>query len=249
MVLSLEQKLAKNARRVEQRASARAAKKAQPRAGVREELVSSLVCSVIKKVIQKAKARGRTSAWNSNNPERRKKRDLNYHQANKKAASDAGLSYAEWMGKKKEENSKKEPYDANRRIKERKKTDFEFLIVSRMRTRLGEFMKLTNGTKAAGTMELVGCSQTQLVQHLQSQLPEGESLDDKSTDHIFAMTLYDMTCPDEQRRCMNYTNLQPMKLSGVGGNTSKGNSLPSLQLAQRVSRDCWPAAISEDDLN
>ena len=110
-------------------------------------------------------------------------------------------------------------------------------------------MKLTNGTKAAGTMELVGCTKKQLLEHLQSQLPEGADLKDYSIDHIFPMSMYKMDCPEEQRRCMNYTNLQPMKLYGIGGNVSWGNTPPSLLLAQRVSRDCWPASISEGDLN
>jgi hypothetical protein len=249
MALSQEQKLHKNSKRVEQKKAAKEARLSTPREGAREDLVSKLVVSVIKKVVQKAKARARTRKWKSDDPERARQRDKDNYESAKKAAQDAGISYAEFLELRKEENSTKDAYDANRRIKERKASDPEFLVVSRLRTRLGEFMKLSNGTKAAGTMDLVGCTKKKLLDHLTSQLPAGESLQENSIDHIFPMSRYKMDDPDEQRRCMNYTNLQPLRMYGIGGNSSKSNSLPPLELALRVSRDCWPASISESDLN
>lgn len=247
--LTEDQKLRKNELRVKQRAEAAAKRRSTRREGAREEVVSNLISSIIKKVVQKAKARGRTMQWKQENTDRVLQKNKDEYAANKAAAKSAGLSYEDWKAARKEKNKSKEPYDANRRHKERRASDVEFLIVTRLRTRLTEFMRLTNGTKAFGTMELVGCTQKFLVSYLQDQLPTGQMLKDYSIDHIFPITAYDMTCPEEQRRCMNYTNLQPIPLSGIGGNTSKGNHLPHLQLASRVSRNCWPASLSESDLN
>jgi hypothetical protein len=243
------QKLRKNELRIKKRAEIKAAQRSTPREGAREAVVSKLVSSAIKKVVQKAKARARTQRWKLDNPTRGRQKDKDYYVANKAAASSVGVSYKDWRVARKDSRSSKPPYDANRRNKERKATDMEFLAVTRLRTRLGEFMKLSNGTKAAGTISLVGCSKAHLVRHLESQIPSGTSLKDYSIDHIFPMSMYKMDDPAEQRRCMNYTNLQPMKLYGIGGNVSWGKTPPSLQLAQRVSRDCWPASISESDLD
>lgn len=248
MALTEAQKLAKNNARKDARTAKRLAKLTVPRDGAREELVHRLVASVIKKVTQRAKARTRSATWKTENLERKKQTDRTAYAANATIAKAQGKTYKSWREERVEENKTKEPYDANRRHKERKQTDPQFLIVTRLRTRLGEFMKLTNGTKAAGTMELVGCTKEYITTYLQQQLPDGESLKDYSIDHIFPMSMYDMTDPAEQRRCMHYTNLQPMKLYGIGGNVSWGNRPPSLELAGRVARDCWPAAITEADL-
>lgn len=249
MALTEVQKQRKNELRVQKRAAAKAARISTPRDGARESLVSKLVTSVIKSVVQKAKARGRMAQWKLENGDRKRKGDKDYHSATKVAASEAGVTLAEFKESRKEKNAAKPGFNRNEHNKRRRLSDDTFLVVTRLRTRLGEFMKLTNGTKAAGTMQLVGCSKDKLLDHLRAQLPEGETLQQNSIDHIFPMSLYDMTCPDEQRRCMNYTNLRPLKLYGVGGNASIGNTLPALDLARRVSRDCWPASISETDLN
>jgi len=242
------QKSTKNKLRRDAKAAKRLAKLTVPRDGAREELVRRLVVSVMKKVVQRAKARTRTARWAKENPERKRQTDRTAYVANAAAAKAQGVTYEAWSEKRAEQNRSKEPYDANRRHKERKQTDPQFLVCSRLRTRLGEFMKLKNGTKAAGTMELVGCTKEYITTHLQRQLPDGESLKDYSIDHIFPMSMYDMADPVEQRRCMNYTNLQPMKLCGIGGNASCGSRPPSLELARRVARDCWPATITEADL-
>lgn len=248
MALTQDQKLRKNESRVRQRAIAKAKRLSKPREGARESLVTKLVTSAIKKVVQKAKARGRTKQWKTDNSEKSKQNDKEYYEEQKRLASLSGKSYTEFISDRKIKNSEKAPYDANTRIKERKIEDIEFLIVTRLRTRLGEFMKLTNGTKAAGTMELVGCRKDQLIDHLQKQIPKGESLDDYSIDHVFPMSMYNMKDTEEQKRCMNFTNLQPLKLYGIGGNVSKGDSMPPWELAQKVSRSCWPQSVSEDDL-
>lgn len=249
MALTEEQRRLKNEQKVKERAKARAERISTPRDGAREMLVSKLTQSAIRKVIQKAKARARTQKWKADNPRHNHRTATDYYRRCKEAADAAGMSYEDWKAERHTRTLLKDPYDANARHKERSLSDPQFLIVTRLRTRLGEFMKLTNGTKAAGTMQLVGCTQQHVVCHLQSQIPPGESLNDYSIDHIFPMSMYNMECPEEQRRCMNWTNLQPMKLYGIGGNVSWGKAPPSLELAQKVSRDCWPASISESDLH
>ena len=249
MVHTNEQKKRRNAKRRAERAASRAHRTTTPRDGARELLVSKLVASAVRRVVQLAKARHRTNQWIKTNASKKREADAARYEDVKNRARVSGLSYKDFKNMQRCINSVKDRYNASRRHKERKLVDEEFLVSSRLRTRLGEFMKLKNGTKAAGTMQLVGCSKAFLVNHLKSQIPEDALLKDFTVDHIFPMASYDMTCPEEQKRCMNYTNLQPLKGSGINGNSSKGASLPSLRDASRVARDCWPCSISECDLH
>jgi hypothetical protein len=187
--------------------------------------------------------------WTLQNTERKKQSDKKHYEHTKHEAAKANVSYGDYCTKRATKTRAKGSYDKNGRNRERRANDTQFKIRCNLSTRLREFLRLTNGTKACGTMKLVGCTQDFLIKHLESQLLDGENLKDYSIDHIFPMGLYLMDSAEEQMKCMNYTNLRPQKLYGIGGNTSKGNSLPTLKLAQTVSRNCWPTSICENDLN
>ena len=90
-----------------------------------------------------------------------------------------------------------------------------------MRSRLN--LALKNNSKSGSTMALVGCTITELWNHLESQFTAGM---DKTNygiweiDHIIPCDAFNLSRPEEQRRCFNYRNLQPMWGSE---NSSKGN--------------------------
>ena len=237
-----------NEQRKEARAAAAKKRFETPNEGAREKLVTALVGGIVKRLLWRcrrndarrgksdAKSRARTAAWNA---------------ALKKEAREHGETQREAYQRRKREKEFKQPnvfYNAQERHKQRIKEDVAYKTSINLRTRLGEFMRLSNGKKAEGTMQLVGCSKEQLVNHLQSQLPEGAVLAEYSTDHIFPMTRYDASDPEQQKMMMHFSNLQPMKLYGKGGNVSKGNKLPTLTEAMKVERWAWPSNVSEKDL-
>jgi len=133
----------------------------------------------------------------------------------------------------------------NSRKRERRKTDEHFLAVSRLRCRLANTVRVKGVKKRAKTGELYGCSCEQLVAHLKSQLPVGSKLNDYEIDHIFPMARYKLDTLDDQKRCMNWTNLHPLTKSD---NQSKKAKLPSKRMARKVKRDCWPIGVTEEDL-
>lgn len=237
-----------NRERREARATAAHLRFTVPREGAREELIHKLVSGCIRRLLHRKrnnianKARGnpngaaRTAAW---------------HAQKRKEAEERGMTYKELLAERKRQHAEKPVTFSNpdARHKERIATDPAYKITCNLRTRLGEFMRLKNGTKAVGTMELVGCSQVELLAHLQRQIPKGESLLDYSTDHIFPMSRYDATDPEEQRMMMHYSNMQPLKLTGKGGNISKNNRLPTKAVAARVERWAWPPGIDEAQLD
>ena len=62
-------------------------------------------------------------------------------------------------------------------------------------------------------MKLCGCSLEKLKQHLESQFTEGMTWDNKGdwhVDHIKPCASFDLTNPEEQKKCFHYTNLQPL---------------------------------------
>ncbi len=64
-------------------------------------------------------------------------------------------------------------------------------------------------------MKLVGCSLEDLRNHLESYFAEGMSWDNWGyygwhIDHIIPCCSFDLTKPEEQKKCFHYSNLQPL---------------------------------------
>lgn len=88
----------------------------------------------------------------------------------------------------------------------------EFRILQALRTRVGE--AVSGKTRAAArTIELVGCSLPDLRQHLEAQFSTGMTLENYGAwhvDHKCPCAAFDLTDPEQQRRCFHYSNLQPL---------------------------------------
>jgi hypothetical protein len=78
----------------------------------------------------------------------------------------------------------------------------------RMRKALKRF------TKCGRTYEIIGCSPAQIKLHLESQWSPEMNWENYGTywqvDHIIPCARFDLSKPEEQRRCFHYTNLQPL---------------------------------------
>ena len=84
-----------------------------------------------------------------------------------------------------------------------------YRLKSCLRSRLTQAVSKKYGS----TMELVGCSIDNLIQHLESQFMEGMTWDNYGewhVDHIRPCASFDLSCVKQQRECFHYTNLQPL---------------------------------------
>jgi len=98
-------------------------------------------------------------------------------------------------------------------------------------------VKNNSGKKAFGSIYLLGCSIAHARQHLESQFLPGMTWENHSTDgwhidHIKPCASFDLTDPEQQKRCFHYTNLQPLWATD---NLSKGKKIdwqPQRQSAQ-----------------
>jgi hypothetical protein len=83
------------------------------------------------------------------------------------------------------------------------------------------------GSKSANTESLTGCSSAELVAWLKAKFQPEMTMENYGSywhvDHAIACAKFDLTKPEEQRKCFHYTNLQPLE---GGENISKGD-------------DCW----------
>jgi len=105
--------------------------------------------------------------------------------------------------------------------KNRKRKDINFKILCNLRIRICDAIR--NHIKSKSTKKLIGCSVEQLKQHLESQFKPGMSWSNYGKwhiDHIRPCVSFDLSKPEEQRKCFHYTNLQPL---WAKDNLSKGS--------------------------
>ena len=168
-----------------------------------------------------------TAKWRAKNKERRKENHAKWYAENKERKKEAN---AKWRAKNKErrketnakwraENREK----ITKQAKQRYYSDINFRLVNVLRARIR--MAIKNGYKSAKTIELLGCSIEEVKSHLESQFTEGMTWDNHGEwhiDHIIPCASFDLTDPEQQKKCFHYTNLQPLWASE---NMSKGARL------------------------
>ena len=184
---------------------------------------------IIGKVLTEARSRDRANAWGKANRKRQnvtvkrwKDNNREPHLSRTKAYNDAHSQQAL-------------DYQRNRRL-----TDAEFVVKTRMRARLAYALKRKDGSKSASTFELVGCTPDQLKDYLQK---DGLCILENEVDHVFPIAAYNVC--DQQSSYMHYTNTQ---LIPKIENRNKSNKLPTKAMAAKVDRSCWPDGITEDML-
>ena len=100
----------------------------------------------------------------------------------------------------------------NKKHKIRNKIDFNYKMRRNLSSRV--YSALKNSVKSASTMKLIGCSVDDLWNHLESKFKPWMTKENYGlwhVDHVKACAKFDLTCPEQQRVCFHYTNLQPME--------------------------------------
>lgn len=101
--------------------------------------------------------------------------------------------------------------------RERLKTDVEYNLKRRTKTRirngLAYFVKGLR--KDRGTVELLGCSLSQFKEHIEKQFTKDMNWDEFlkgriHLDHIKPIASFNLSDIEEQKKCFNYKNVQPL---------------------------------------
>jgi len=96
---------------------------------------------------------------------------------------------------------------------EKRKNDPIFKLICNMRSRMYDFLLGRKIRKNNLTFEIIGCSPIELKKHLENQFPDGmnwENYGKWHIDHIRPCSSFDFSIPEEQFKCFNYKNLQPL---------------------------------------
>lgn len=115
-------------------------------------------------------------------------------------------------------------YQKNNQHKKRHKynTDPNFRLRRVLSARVTDAIKNQATTKAYKTIELIGCTVDEARVHLENQFVKGMSWDNYKEweiDHIIPCAFFDLSDPEQQKKCFHYTNLQPLWATD---NRSKG---------------------------
>jgi hypothetical protein len=103
--------------------------------------------------------------------------------------------------------------EINKSLKKYKDKTPSYRMAHNLRTRLGMFLK--GKTKYYKMEELLGCSFTFFQEYITSLFSEGMGFENYGRwgwhlDHKVPCESFDLTNPEEQKKCFHYTNLQPM---------------------------------------
>lgn len=97
--------------------------------------------------------------------------------------------------------------------KTRRYEDPTYKLSCTLRTRIGDIFS-RDTKKVTGTVELLGRDFKFVRDWLQSQFIDGMTLENHGEiwhiDHVLPCAKFDMVDGEEQRKCFNWTNLQPM---------------------------------------
>jgi hypothetical protein len=101
--------------------------------------------------------------------------------------------------------------EINLKRKLRRERDLNFKLRHYLSSRI--WWALKRNVKTTVTLNLIGCTISQLKQHLEKQFKPGMSWSNYGKwhiDHIRPCASFDLSKPDKQKQCFHYTNLQPL---------------------------------------
>ena len=107
-------------------------------------------------------------------------------------------------------------------------------LADSLRRRMIHVLKGTQ--KSASSLELIGCDANTLREHIQNQFTKGMRWNNYGSywhvDHIVPCASFDLSDPDQQRKCFHFSNCRPLR---VTENLSKGDSIIPCQPELTIS--------------
>ena len=171
--------------------------------------------------------------YHQKNKEKISESDKLYRQKNKKKISESKKLYFQ-KNKEKLLESKKLYFQKNKeriniQVIRKYSNDIQFKLKVLLSNRVRKSLKNQNILKKTKTVKLIGCSWQEARDHLQSQFKEGMTWENHGKygwhiDHIIPCSSFDLTDPEQQKKCFHYTNIQPLWWHE---NLSKGNKILS----------------------
>lgn len=137
-----------------------------------------------------------------------KEKDKKFRDENKESCS--GYSKKYWNKNKKKINTR-----IIERSRQRVKTDFIYRLWQNAGSRIYIAIKKANVVRKCSYRELLGCSQTELAEYIETLFTDGMTRDTYDrygwwVDHIKPCNSFNLTTKEGQKECFNYKNFQPL---------------------------------------
>jgi len=97
--------------------------------------------------------------------------------------------------------------EINAQISDRRKTDTEYALALRLRSRLNHCLRGKAIKKTEKTLDMLGCTVPEAVKYLETN-PRGLKIEGNHIDHIRALISFNLHLPSERRMANHYLNLQ-----------------------------------------
>lgn len=122
-------------------------------------------------------------------------------------------SYLSFKAEATKSYRKKNKHKRNAYEKRLRKESLSNRLEKNIRGRI--WFALRKGKKCARTRELLGCSIDYFKTHIEAQFQPGMTWDNYGPegwhiDHIYPCAAFDLSKPEEQKKCFNYSNMQPL---------------------------------------
>ena len=166
----------------------------------------------------KEKIKERERQYRLKNKEKIKERERQYRLKNKEKIKECHKQYRlknkEKILEQRRQYCLKNKNKRNQYVSARRKYDIHFKMRSNLSRRIREILKGTE--KSAPTLKLLGVPNIEFLwQHLEKQFKPGMTKENHGVhgwhiDHIRPCASFDLTKPEEQKKCFHYTNLQPL---------------------------------------
>ena len=156
-----------------------------------------------------------------------KRRATNQQSAKRNRAKNSARE-REWRKK----NTEKVRGYYRKSVKKKYAKDDLFKLQQNMRTRISAVLSRSGSSKNCRTMDLVGCTASELRAHIEGKFLPGMTWSNKGhdgwhIDHIVPLSRFDLTDHEQQAAAFHYTNLQPL---WAEDNLRKSDKLPGQYL-------------------
>ncbi len=106
---------------------------------------------------------------------------------------------------------------ANARSRERRSSDFEFRLKSRLRADMWRAIRRGEGRKCQKTLEMLGCTVAEFIAFIERRWLPGMTWKNYGCrrgqwqfDHIYPCASFDLSDPSQQKKCFHFSNYQPL---------------------------------------
>lgn len=177
---------------------------------------------------RKAKVRARAAAWRKANPDRARASVREWRKKNKDRQAELSRRWAEQNPERRKEQLERHYNRTKPEVLEKLakrwrslSPDSDQRVYHRVFVRIAEALPV--GVEMAGTVEeLIGCSIAEFRSHIEQQFRDGMgwAVDGWHIDHILPVSFFDLSSPDQQRKCFHFSNTRPLS---AFENLSKGD--------------------------